>query len=357
MKTDAVSPADLRGVFAVPPLARRRDSRRALDHGQNERIVRHVVAGGITRLLYGGNAFLYHLTLAEYEELLGWLAALAGDTWVIPAIGPSYGRAMDQAPLVRRHAFPTAMLLPCGDPRDASGLARGIREIADALGTPVVLYLKDDHTFGVDVIAGLDAVAALVDAGLVCAIKYAIVRTDPAADAYLDGLLSRVDRARVVSGMGEKPAIVHLRDRGLPGFTTGSGCVAPAASAALLAAAAAGRWDEAGALRLRFLPLETLRDAWGPARVLHAAVAAADIADVGPIPPYVSELGDGPRAAVRDAAMALASISWRAPRAWHRYGGSQRDRIHTASRIAVQAVPAVSETRDRSLIRFTSGDP
>jgi dihydrodipicolinate synthase/N-acetylneuraminate lyase len=306
MKTDAVTPADLRGVFAVPPLARRRDSRRTPDREQNERIVCHITAGGITRLLYGGNAFLHHLTLAEYEELLEWLADAAGDVWVVPAIGPSYGRAIDQAPIVRRYAFPTAMLLPCGDPRDAAGLARGIREIADALGTPVVLYLKDDHTFGPDVIGGLDAIAALVDEGLVCAIKYAIIRTDPSADACLDGLLARVDRSIVVSGMGEKPAVVHLRDHGLPGFTTGSGCVAPALSTALLAAAAAGRWDEAEGLRQVFLPLESLRDEWGPAPVLHAAVEDAGIAATGPIPPYVSELPAFRRLAVRQAAAALA---------------------------------------------------
>jgi dihydrodipicolinate synthase/N-acetylneuraminate lyase len=264
------------------------------------------VNGGITRLLYGGNAFVYHLTLGEYEDLLGSLAAVAGDTWIIPAIGPSYGRAIDQAPIVRRHAFPTAMLLPCNDPRDAAGLAHGIREIADALGTPVVLYLKDDHTFGADVIAGLDTVATLVDAGVVCAIKYAIVRRDPSADAYLDGLLARVDRSVVVSGMGEKPAVVHLRDRGLPGFTTGSGCVAPALSTALLAAATAGRWADADGLRQVFLPLETLRDDWGPARVLHAAIEDAGIAAMGPIPPYVSEVPASKRVAVRDAAAALA---------------------------------------------------
>jgi 4-hydroxy-tetrahydrodipicolinate synthase len=306
MKTDAVTRADFRAVFAVPPLARRRDARRTIDHDQNDRIVRYVVNGGITRLLYGGNAFVYHLALGEYEELLASLAAVAGDTWIIPAIGPSYGRAIDQAAIVRRHAFPTAMLLPCNDPRDAAGLTHGIREIADALGTPVVLYLKDDHTFGADVIAGLDAAAALVDAGVVCAIKYAIVRRDPLADAYLDGLLARVDRSVVVSGMGEKPAVVHMRDRGLPGFTTGSGCVAPALSAALLAAALAGRWIDAEGLRQVFLPLETLRDDWGPARVLHAAVEDAGIAATGPIPPYVSEVPASKRVAVRAAAAALA---------------------------------------------------
>jgi len=43
-------------------------------------------------------------------------------------------------------------------------------------------------------------------------------------------------------------------------------------------------------IRAAFLPLEDLRDQWGPPRVLHAAVQIAGIAETGPIPPYVSEL-------------------------------------------------------------------
>ena len=69
MRTTPLSTADLPGVFPVPPLARRLDSRRTLDYSENERLVRHMAEGGITRFLYGGNAFLYHITLAEYEDV------------------------------------------------------------------------------------------------------------------------------------------------------------------------------------------------------------------------------------------------------------------------------------------------
>jgi dihydrodipicolinate synthase/N-acetylneuraminate lyase len=51
-------------------------------------------------------------------------------------------------------------------------------------------------------------------------------------------------------------------------------------------------WARADELRAGFLPLEDLRDAWGPARVLHHATELADIAPTGPIPPYVSRLGE-----------------------------------------------------------------
>src|ERR1044072_5931316 len=111
MKTTPVSVEDLRGVFPVPPLARRTEAARALDFEQNERLVRHMRERGLTRFLYGGNAFLYHLTLAEYEQWLDWLSGFAGDLWAIPSLGPSYGRAMDQASLLRRQRFPCAMML------------------------------------------------------------------------------------------------------------------------------------------------------------------------------------------------------------------------------------------------------
>src|SRR5215470_8665608 len=143
MKT--ITPQDLSGVFAVPPLARRNDSKRTIDFDQNERIAKHIVDGGVSRLLYGGNAFLYHITVAEFEALLEWLSSTTHDLWLIPSIGPSFGRAIEQAELLRKHSFPVAMMLPCADPRDAVGLERGFREIADSANAKLILYLKDEN--------------------------------------------------------------------------------------------------------------------------------------------------------------------------------------------------------------------
>jgi dihydrodipicolinate synthase/N-acetylneuraminate lyase len=288
MRTAAIRVEDLRGVFAVPPLARTSDASRALDFDQNDLIVRHITSGGITRLIYGGNAFLYHLALAEYEQLLDWLAGL--DARAIPSVGPDYGRAMDQAALLRKHRFPCAMVLPCSDPRDAAGLDRGYREIAEAADTRLILYLKDEDNFGPDQEAGLDTVARLVDDGVCVAIKYAVVRTEPSHDPYLESLLRRVDRQLVISGIGERPAIVHLRDWKLPGFTTGSGCVAPRMSQMLFEACAVGDLEQAERWRSEFIPLEDLRDGFGPAKVLHSAIELAGIAQTGAVPPYLSLL-------------------------------------------------------------------
>jgi dihydrodipicolinate synthase/N-acetylneuraminate lyase len=284
--------ADLSGVYAVPPLPRRRDERRTLDFHAAEAVARHIEAGGITRFLYGGNAFLYHVSLDDFAALIDWLAGFPATRWPIPSIGPSFGRAIDQARLVRKHSFPAVMMLPCADPRDARGLEAGMREIAHAAGTPLILYLKSEDAFGAAREEGLDAIGRLLDDGTAMAIKYAVVRDDPGADPYLDGLLRRVERRRVISGMGERPAIEHLRDYRLGGLTTGSGCIAPRSCQTLFAAAGAGDWTRAAALREAFMPLEDLRDLWGPARVLHHATELAGVASTGAIPPYVSALDE-----------------------------------------------------------------
>jgi 4-hydroxy-tetrahydrodipicolinate synthase len=280
------------GVFAVPPLARVANARKSIDFAENERLVRHIGSGGIKRLIYGGNAFLYHIPLDEYGSLLDWLSGFASEFAIVPAAGPSYGRAIDQATLLRKYRFPCVMMLPCADPRDAAGLENGLRAIAEASEHKLLLYVKDENNFGADKEAGLDVIARLIDSGICVGIKYAIVRPNPAEDHYLESLLKRVDRSKVISGMGERPALVHLRDWELSSFTTGSGCIAPRLSAGIFASAGRGDFVEAERLRELFLPLEDLRDRWNPARVLHYAVEVAGIARAGPVLPFLSSLSE-----------------------------------------------------------------
>jgi dihydrodipicolinate synthase/N-acetylneuraminate lyase len=288
MRTQPIEKQDWRGVFAVPPLARKADKRRTFDWRENDRLIAHLHEGGITRLIYGGNAFVYHLSLAEYEALLDWLASRSDDLWCIPSAGPSFGRLEDQAGPLRTRKFPAVMHLPCGDPRDAGGLEAGLAEFAEASGTPLILYVKDESNFGADRERGLDAIARLVDRGLCIGIKYAVPRADPAVDPYLAQLLQRVDRSIVLSGIGERPAIAHMERFGLAGYTTGSGCIGAGLTSEMFRLCSQGKYAEAAPIREQFLPLEDIRDQWGPARVLHAAVGAAGITDCGPIPPFVS---------------------------------------------------------------------
>ncbi len=299
LKTSAVTAPDLaRSVIAVPPLARFPNLH--LNAAANRALIRHLETGSVTTLLYGGNANFYNVGLYEYAAILDFLEqTVASDSWVIPSAGPDFGKLVDQARVLKTRAFPTVMVLPQTFPATPDGSEDAIRRFADALGRRVIVYLKAE-TFLTPA-----HVSRLVDAGVIAGIKYAVVRQDPTQDAFLRELLDRVDANLVISGIGERPAIAHLRHFGLAGFTSGSVCVGPRGSTRLLAALKAKDWPAAEALRAAYLPLEDLRDALSPIRVLHEAVTLAGIADMGPILPQLSNIGAAHHAAIRGAAQAL----------------------------------------------------
>ncbi|HMO66873.1 MAG TPA: dihydrodipicolinate synthase family protein, partial [Verrucomicrobiota bacterium] len=135
--------------------------------------------------------------------------------------------------------------------------------------------------------------------------KYALVRPDPADDPWLRRLLELVPAERVISGIGEQPAVTHLRDFGLGGYTSGCVCEAPALSTRMLAACRAGDWTEAERIRELLRPLEDLRNAHHPVRVLHEAVRAAGIAETGPLLPLLHPVTVAEGGAIRAAALAL----------------------------------------------------
>ncbi|WPQ36924.1 dihydrodipicolinate synthase family protein [Achromobacter xylosoxidans] len=301
MKTSPVTVQDLqRSVIAVPPLARHADL--SLNEAANQALLRHLEAGGVRNVMYGGNANFYNVGVGEYARIVDLLASLAGpDTWILPSVGPDFGKMMDQAAILRSRAFPTAMLLPMSFPYTDAGLADGVRRFTDALGKPAVVYIKS-----ADYLAPATA-ARLVEEGRIVAFKYAVVRENPARDAYLSALLQSVDSNRVVSGIGEHPAIVHYRDFGLKSFTSGSVCVAPRGSMRLLQLLKEGRYDEAETVRASYLGLEDCRDAISPIRVLHDAVTLSGVADMGPMLPLLTGISSAERERVAPVARALAA--------------------------------------------------
>ena len=284
MKTTSVSLADLQSsVIAVPPLCRNRDL--SLSKSQNNKLIRHMHKGGIRTLLYGGNANLYNIAVSEYHSLLKMLVDLApDDMWIVPSVGPMYGTAMDQAKILREFAFPTAMLLPTLFPSKPAGVATAVRHFVDKSGIKAVLYIKDGAYITPEL------AAELVNDGLISWIKYAIVEPDPKKDPYLKKLIKLVDPKLIVSGIGEQPAITHLRDFGLAGFTAGCVCIAPSRSTALLQAIANKDWAAADEIREEFVALEDLRNAHSPILVLHHAVELAGVAVTGPVLPLLTEL-------------------------------------------------------------------
>ncbi len=301
MKT-TFTPNDLQtSIIAVPPLCR--DSALRVDVAENRRLIRHIEAGGVSTLLYGGNANFYNIAPTEYGETLDILeAAAAQDTWVIPSVGPYFGTMMDQAASLARRKFPTAMILPTIAVSSPEGVRVAVMKFVEKAGIPAVLYIKD---------AGyvtLEVVKSLVTAGVISWIKYAVVRPDPAEDPLLRSIVESIDPGLIVSGIGEQPAIKHWSGFGIRAFTSGCVCVAPRRSQEMLHALRSGDLDVAEEIRARFEPLEALRNTHGPIPVLHHAVAAAGIAATGPALPLLSDLDEATNTKIAEAAR--TTLDW-----------------------------------------------
>jgi len=289
-------------VIAVPPLARSAGGTVCAE--QNTRLIRHMERGGVRILLYGGNANFYHIRPSEFASTLTMLANAAGpETEIVPSAGPAYGMMMDQAAILRTQPFRTAMVLPHVGLNTPDGVATGLRHFAEKFGRPIVVYMKNEGYITPAL------VEELVKDGLVSWIKYAIVRDDPSKDTVLSELVDRVDPQLIVSGIGEQPALVHLDQFKLGGFTTGCGCVAPGLSQKVRQLAKNGDWAGANAVRKQFEPLEDLRNEINPVRVLHEAVTLSGIADMGTILPLLSGLNPVDRSRVQAAAAALLAMN------------------------------------------------
>ncbi len=299
MKTTPLTPADLRSsVVAVPPLCRKADLTLADD--ENTKLIRHLEAGGVTTLLYGGNANLYNIAVSEYAALLEYLAgAAAENTIIVPSVGPFYGNIIDQADILQQFKFPTAMILPTLFPAKPAGVQIAVRHFVERSGIPAVLYMKDEAYITPE------AAAELVNDGLISWIKYAVVREDTTKDPFLLKLTQLVNPEIIVSGIGEQPAIIHLRDFGVNGFTSGCVCVAPARSTRMMRAIHAKDYALAETIREEFCALEDLRNAHGPIPVLHHAVELSGVAKTGPFLPLLAPLSDALLPPIEKAAKEL----------------------------------------------------
>lgn len=294
-----VSPADLAvSIMAVPPLARTGDGE--FDDAANGAIIRHLEAGGVTTLLYGGNAMAQHWPVSVYGDWLDRLAALAAqDSWLLPSVGPDAGKLHDQAILLKNRKFPVALLLPMGPPLTQDGMAEALRRFTAVSGVQLLVYIKTDGYIPAPMLADL------VSEGVVFGVKYAVPRDSGAADPYLSAILAAIGAGRVISGFGEPPAIAHMLDFGLPGFTAGCVCIAPALSTALFQALKRGDRAAAQDLLRPIQPLENLRGTINEIRVLHEAVSLSGLAQTGPILLPGSPVPADRRAEVERAARAL----------------------------------------------------
>jgi dihydrodipicolinate synthase/N-acetylneuraminate lyase len=303
MKTTDVTPVDLlRCPLALPPMARTTDGEIAV--AEQAKILDWLRSGGITTFLYGGCANFFNASVRQYAATLDVIESLAqSDDWVIPTIGPDFGKALDQAEILKGRDFPSAMLLPLA-PVTAAGVATGLRRLSDTIGKPLMVFFKSpDYVRAADL-------AAMIRDGVLCCVEYGIGGSTDVAEPFLADLLDRTGNCdAIIDGAGERTITIHARF-GIKGYTSGSGVLAPHLTMALLDALKRDDLAEAARLREFFLELEGLRQAHAPIPVLHDAVRLAGIADTGPIGPFFSNTTDeSALKAIAAAAMKLRAAS------------------------------------------------
>ncbi len=173
MNTKPIASATLAAsVISVPPLARNTDG--SLNRDENRKFIHHLEAGGVTTLLYGGNAILAHVSISEYAGLLSMLTELAGEqSLVIPSVGPGFGMMMDQARILREFSFPTAMMLPSRDVVTSNGVATALRKFVE------VTQRRRCCTSRTTATSKSMPFKRLAKDGLLSWIKYATVRDNP----------------------------------------------------------------------------------------------------------------------------------------------------------------------------------
>src|SRR3712207_4061395 len=179
----SVQTAELaRSVLAVPPLALQANLEPNV--AANAALIRHMEAGGVSTLLYGGNANVQNWPVSRFGDWLDTLeGAVAEDTWLIPSVGPDWGKLMDEAAILKSRRYPVAMALPMIAPQTPEGVLRGIADFVERSGVPLIIYIKTDGY------VPAEALGRLVEQVAVFGIKYAVPRADPKQDSYLEAII------------------------------------------------------------------------------------------------------------------------------------------------------------------------
>ncbi len=307
MKTTPFSSSDLtKSILSLPPVARHADG--SLNAQESKKIVDWLGSAGVSTFVYGGIGGFFNIGLSDYAETLDMIELITPpDAWVIPAIGPDFGKSKDQIAILRDRAFPTAILLPM-TPVTPHGVATGLRKLSDAYGLPLMVFFKDPNY-----VKAHDLAALLTD-GVLCTVEYGIPPEEDGSAPYLSELLDRIGSAsQIIDGMGEK-SITKTARFGIKGFTSGSGVIAPHLSMDLLRAVIEGDLERAEQLRSVFAAFDALRALHSPIPAIHDAVRLAGIAETGPFAPFFSNIDD--QAAQKDigeAARALMAASLQMP--------------------------------------------
>lgn len=245
--------------------------------------VRYLVESGADFIMpMCGTGLVYDATLEEYEAVVGtFMDAAAGRAFVVPGIGPGFGRAIEMGKIARGLGAAGAMVMPVVGPASAKGVETGMARIAREVQLPILLYQRRLDIMPVSQIVSLCALDEVVG------LKYAVddlssfARINEAAGA----------QAAMVCGMAEDPALEYLA-AGAVGFSSGMANFAPRTSLAILRRFSGGNGAGAEALRTAMVPFEDLRGenaARYSGSALHAAMERANLA-AGPVVPFAEDV-------------------------------------------------------------------
>ena len=247
--------------------------------------VRFLVENGISFVMPEcGTGQAYDTNLAEYESVVGtFLEAAGNDAFVVPGIGPGYGRSIEMGNIARSLGAAGVMIMPVVGPGSAKGVRAGLSEIADVVKLPTILYQRRLDIMPVDDTIELCKQDAIVG------LKYSV--DDMTAFRKIND--GAGNSAAMVCGMAEEPSIKYLAE-GAVGFSSGMANFVPGLSLRILSSFGNGDMVEAERIQELMVPFEDFRGechARYSTSALHAGMDLAGLAG-GPVIPF-SEDVDG----------------------------------------------------------------
>ena len=266
-------------VVAITP----RDATRGIDLTGIARNVRFLCERGVDFIMPAcGTGLVYDMTLDEYEAVVGaFVAAAAGEALVVPGIGPGYGRGLEMGRIARSLGVAGVMIMPIVGPASAGGVAVGLRDMAEKIQLPTILYQRHLDIMPVEQVVGLCQLDEVVG------LKYAV----DDLEAFERIVAGAGDDAAMVCGMAEDPCIDYMA-AGAVGFSSGMANFVPSMSLTLLERFAAGDRDGAEEIRQQMVLFEELRGEQGArysGSALHAAMERSGLAG-GPVVPFAEDV-------------------------------------------------------------------
>ena len=285
-----ITSSDCADVLEVAITPRNPD--RSINHEGIRGNVRHLIDSGVNFIMPEcGTGLVYDATLEAYEAVVGTFIDAAGDdAFVVPGIGPGYGRSIEMGRIARTLSASGVMIMPIVGPASPAGVLEGIRSIVDDVQLPVILYQRRADIMPAEVVVDLcqrDGVVGL---------KYSV----DDLDLFVEINDRAGEAAAMACGMAEDPSIDYLQ-AGAVGFSSGMANFVPRLSLELLRSFNIGDVDGAERIRKEMVPFEDFRAENGArysASGLHAAMDVSGLAG-GPVIPFVEDVAESELPRVR----------------------------------------------------------